>query len=146
MKLTEHFTLEELVRSSKAEEMKVNNMEGVSIDKLKKVADLLEVIRAAFGAPIWVSSGYRCKKVNDAVGGSKTSQHLLCEAADIKACKGHTNKELFEKIKSLISSKKIEVGQLIWEYGTKENPAWVHVSLKRTNGKPNNQILTIGVK
>jgi len=140
MNLTPHFTFEELVRSSKADQLHVDNTAGADKVKLQKVAEMLEFIREQAGFPIWVSSAYRCAAVNKAVGGSPTSQHLLCEAADIKACKGHTNKELFNIIKKLVDSKQLTVGQLINEY----DYSWVHVSLPRTNGKPNNQILKIG--
>ena len=45
----------------------------------------------------------------------------------------------------LIKEKKIQCGQCIWEYGTKKEPGWIHLSLMRFN-KPNNQILYLGVK
>ena len=54
----------------------------------KKVASslirLLEKIRRHFGVPVKVTSGKRCATWNEAVGGSKTSQHLLGKAADIR--------------------------------------------------------------
>ena len=73
--------------------------------------------------------------LNKAVGGSKTSQHLLGQAADIKASQNE-NKALFQLIEKMVKDGEIQVGQLIDEYGYK----WIHVSLPRTN-KPNNQIL-----
>lgn len=54
------------------------------------------------------------------------------EAADICATGGRTNSHLFSVIKGMIDNGEIKVGQLIWEYGTKKEPNWVHVSLPYT--------------
>jgi zinc D-Ala-D-Ala carboxypeptidase len=89
------------------------------------------------GAPIYVSSFFRSAQVNKAVGGSMTSQHCKGEAIDID-CDVYgngTNKEVFEYIKN-----HLPFDQLIWEFGTDENPAWVHVSLRRDN-KNRKQVL-----
>lgn len=132
MKLTEHFTLEEFIESSTAKakgiENKPNERELASI---KHLAQVLEKVRVKYGKPIKVNSGFRCAKLNAAVGGSKTSQHMKGEAADIVAVNG-TNKELFDCILGMIRSGEIAVGQLIDEYNYK----WVHVSIPYT--KKNN--------
>ncbi len=73
----------------------------------------LEKIRSIAGRAISVLSGYRSKEVNDSVGGSKTSQHLKGEAADIK-CAGLTQLELFKLIVSTLHQ--VEFDQLIYEY------------------------------
>ena len=99
---------------------------------------MLQPIRDAWKGVIVVNSGYRCEALNKAVGGSKTSQHLKGEAADIKVGGKERNRKLFNFIYKLISQGKIKVGQLIDEYGY----SWVHVSLPR-EGKTNNQILHI---
>ena len=46
---------------------------------------VLQPLRDAWGQPLHVNSGYRCPKLNAAVGGAATSQHTKGEAADIKA-------------------------------------------------------------
>lgn len=46
---------------------------------------VLQPLRDAWGLPLHVNSGYRCPKLNAAVGGAATSQHTKGEAADIKA-------------------------------------------------------------
>lgn len=89
---------------------------------------MLQPIRDKYGHAITVTSGYRCPKLNTAVGGVKNSQHLLGQAADIK-CTSTTKAALFNIIKEMIQKKEITVGQLIWEYGTKKEPNWIHVSL-----------------
>ena len=45
---------------------------------------LLQCIREHFGKPITITSGYRTATHNTAVGGAKSSQHLLGRAADIQ--------------------------------------------------------------
>lgn len=44
---------------------------------------LLQCIREHFGKPVYITSGYRTAAYNAAVGGSKSSQHLLGRAADL---------------------------------------------------------------
>lgn len=108
---------------------------------LKRLAvEVLQPIRDAWGKPIVVTSGYRCPKLNACVGGVKNSQHVLGQAADIKASNPADNGKLFACIRKLVQQKQINVGQLIWEYGSKTTPKWVHVSLPRA-GKPNGQII-----
>ena len=140
-KLSKNFTLEELVFSITASNNGWNNKPNAEQKEfLKRLAvEVLQPIRDAWGQPITVSSGYRCPKLNASVGGSKTSQHLKGQAADIKATNPADNGKLFALIKQMIKQKKIRVGQCIWEYGTKRVPKWVHVSLPTL--KKNNQFL-----
>ena len=129
-KLTKNFTLEELYTSATANRKGINNSPPESMmEHIKELAELLQKIRDKYGYPIHVNSGYRCLALNNAVGGSKTSQHVIGQAADIVATGGRTNAHLFNVIKEMIDSGEIQVGQLIWEYGTKQEPNWVHVSL-----------------
>ena len=132
-----NFTISELVKSPTAERLKIdNNPSGVIIMRLTElIRTILQPIRDAYKKPIYVSSGYRCPKLNKAVGGVPTSQHVRGEAADIYV-KGD-NKELFIVIKKLIDEGKITVGQLIDEYNYK----WIHISLPTSKHK--NQILHI---
>lgn len=133
MQLSKNFTLEELVASDTAKKKGISNTPNATqIASLKKLCEtILQPIRDKYGKPIKVTSGYRCLKLNTAVKGSKTSQHVKAQAADIQAYDGN-NAELFNIIKKMIENKEIKVGQLIWEYGTKKNPNWVHVSLPYT--------------
>ena len=132
-----NFTISELVKSPTAERLKIdNNPSGVIIMRLTElIRTILQPIRDAYKKPIYVSSGYRCTKLNKAVGGVPTSQHVRGEAADIYV-KGD-NKELFILAKKLIDEGKITVGQLIDEYNYK----WIHISLPTSKHK--NQILHI---
>lgn len=142
MKLSKNFTLEELTFSITALNNGWNNTPNPEARaELSRLAvEVLQPIRDVWGKPIRVTSGYRMPRLNASVGGSPTSQHLLGQAADIQALNMVDNGKLFFCIKKMIESGKLKVGQCIWEYGTKTNPKWVHVSLPRI-GKKNNQFV-----
>lgn len=141
-KFSKNFTYEELVSSATAKRLKIDNTPNEEQkEKLKRLAvEILQPIRDKYGKPIVVTSGFRCAKLNNAVGGAKTSQHCKGEAADIRSVSDSIkdNKELFNLVLQMLKDKEIKVGQLIDEYGYN----WVHISLPR-NGKVNNQILHI---
>ena len=136
IKLSEHFTIGELCTTNTG---LLNIPDDDIIFKLYKLCNqILEPIRKRWGAPIAVNSGYRCKAVNTKVGGATTSQHLSGEAADLKPspnctkgkqCSKYIKTVFFETILEMINMQEIQVGQLIWEWGTSNEPAWVHVSL-----------------
>ena len=142
MKLTKNFSLEELTFSITANNHGIDNTPNAEARAaLKRLAvEVLQPIRDAWGKPIKVTSGYRCPRLNAAVGGVKNSQHVLGQAADIQATAYADNAKLFRCIERLVKAGRIKTGQVIWEYGTKANPKWIHVSLPRV-GKPNNQFL-----
>jgi uncharacterized protein YcbK (DUF882 family) len=141
MNITKNFTLEELTKSATADRLKINNepAEQELNNLLVLCRDILQPIRDAYGKTIIVSSGYRCAKLNKAVGGSKTSQHVKGEAADIHTTSDTkaSNKALFELILDMVQKDKITVGQLINEYDYN----WIHVSLPTKEHK--NQIFNI---
>jgi hypothetical protein len=140
MKLSEHLDLAEVTRSETAKRKGISNMPTPEhLENFKKLAqNIFEPIRKHFGVPIHISSGYRSKALNTAIGGSLTSQHCSGEAIDIDmdgSANGVTNKMVFEFIKA-----NLNFDQLIWEFGTKDAPDWVHVSFE-TTGKQRKQIL-----
>lgn len=131
-----YFTIEELTKSPTAKRRGIDNRPN---EKVKKnltllVEKILDPLREAWGAPIIVTSGYRCGKLNRAVGGASGSQHMLGQAADIRTVIDTpvANKLLFDKIQEL----KQPFDQLIDEYGYN----WVHVSYGPKNRR---QILHI---
>lgn len=134
--LSKNFSYEEMIASATAKAKKIDNSASPEIrKKLEKLCkEVLQPIRDKYGHAITITSGYRCPKLNAAVGGAKNSQHLFGEAADIK-CTATSKAKLFNLIKTMIKNGEIKVGQLIWEYGTKTEPNWIHVSLpyKKTN-------------
>ena len=137
---TKNFSYDELIASATAKRLGLDNTPTPEEkEKLRQLAeDILQPIRDAWKSPIVVTSGYRSEEVNKAVGGVKTSQHRLGEAADIKVGGKERNRKLFNYIYKLISKGDIKVGQLIDEYSY----SWIHISLPR-KGKENNQILHI---
>ena len=94
------------------------------------VEAVLDPLRHEYGYPIMVSNGYRCPRLNRAVGGAETSQHVKGEAADIYVGKPKEMAELFAMIYYLLP-----YDQLIWERGTDEAPAWIHVSYREGNNR-----------
>jgi hypothetical protein len=140
MKISEHLDLAEVTRSDSAKRKGISNQPTAEhLENFKKLAEnIFEPIRKHFGVPIHISSGYRSKALNDAIGGSLSSQHCTGEAIDIDmdgSANGVTNKMVFEYIKG-----NLNFDQMIWEFGTKDAPDWVHVSFEST-GKQRKQIL-----
>lgn len=139
--MTEHFTLNEFIKSPTAKRLKIDNTPTDEIiSNLLELSVMLEKIRAVYNKPIIITSGYRCYKLNKAVGGAVTSQHMLGQAADIRSVSDSVkdNKELFDICKRLVDNGTIRVGQLIDEY----NYNWIHISTDRLKNK-HNQILHI---
>ena len=140
-KISEHLSLKEAVRSNTAARMGIdNNPTPNHLANLRIIAEkVFEPILAHFGKPITLSSGYRSKALNAVTpGSSETSQHCTGEALDLDqdgTTTGVTNRMVFEFIKN-----NLEFDQLVWEYGTDQNPDWVHVSYRAT-GKQRKQIL-----
>jgi hypothetical protein len=97
---------------------------------------VFQPIREHFGKPIIISSGYRSKELNTAIGGALSSQHCQGEAIDIDMDgTSITNAQIFNFIKD-----NLNFDQMIWEFGTDVNPDWVHVSYDSA-GKQRKQIL-----
>lgn len=140
MQLSKHLSLAEVTRSDSAKRKGISNQPTPEhIENFKKLAEkIFEPIREHFKVPIHISSGYRSKALNEAIGGSLTSQHCSGEAIDIDmdgSSNGVSNTDVFNFIKN-----KLEFDQLIWEFGDKSKPDWVHVSYE-TSSKQRKQIL-----
>ena len=127
MNLSKNLTLKECTRSKTADRLGIDNTpDEWVIENLKKVAEhIFQPLRDGLGVPIYVSSGYRCPELNRAIGGAKRSQHMEGRALDLDADMfgGVTNADIFNYIKE-----NLEFDQVIWEFGTDDNPNWVHVS------------------
>ena len=84
MRLTEHFTFDELTSTSHNELLEANRESAKAFMKqLKYVAGTLEEIRAVLGVPLRVTSGFRSSQLNKLVGGSPTSGHTKGLCADV---------------------------------------------------------------
>jgi zinc D-Ala-D-Ala carboxypeptidase len=132
-KLTEHFTLYDLTATSHFQYQEMNRqINDFQIGKLRSVAELAEALWVFLDAPLVASSGYRCPALNQAVGSSPRSQHLLCEAIDMIP-KGMAVEDAFKKLRQAAKEKKFFFGQLIYEKAARSYAGgvveWIHVSL-----------------
>ena len=107
---------------------------------LVRTASLLEQVRKIINRPIQITSGYRCKDLNQAIGSSETSQHRLGCAADFKV-KGMSPDEV---VKAIIASD-IQFDQLIREFYVEgSGGGWTHISVPNDIYlTPRNQALII---
>lgn len=139
MKLTQHFTLAELTASTTAQRLGIDNTPAPELlPRLVRTAEMLERIRATLGVPVTVTSGYRNRAVNTAVGGVTTSDHTQGHAADIVAPRYGTPTQIARALAPLIET--LGIGQIILE-GVK-GKQWLHVST-RVPDKPANRVITI---
>jgi hypothetical protein len=133
MNLTTNFSLNELTKSEIALRMDLDNTPGeAEIASLKLLAEkVLQPVRDHFGKGVKCNSGFRASAVNQAAGGSKTSDHVKGQAADIEI-PGVPNAELAQWIMD-----NLEYTQLILEFYTPGIPdsGWVHVSYDPNNLK-----------
>ena len=133
MRLSEHFKLHELTKSSTAARHGIDNTPNpAQIENLKLVCkNILEPVRANFHKSITPSSGFRSLELNRKIGSKDTSQHTKGEAVDFEIA-GVDNKHLFDWIHN-----NLEFDQLILEFYKPEDPqsGWVHASWKRHGNK-----------
>ena len=145
MRLSKNFTLKEFTKSQTAERKGIENLPTEEhIENMKVLAEnIFQPIREHFGVPFGISSGYRSEALNKAIGGAHkyidgkyvaTSQHCKGEAIDLDRdyANAPNNAEVFHFIKD-----NLNFDQLIWEFGTDENPSWVHVSYSTTQTQRN---------
>ena len=127
MNVSPHFSWDELTRTGQTALQASNRAEAeqyrASLTRL--AVELLEPIRAKFGA-VKINSAFRGPSVNAAVGGSKTSQHMRGEAADIVA----PSVSVEELHRWICAESGLAFGQCILEKSAPSKPfSWVHVSL-----------------
>lgn len=178
MQLSENFTLGEFLRSDTAEkhvgivEQQYNPPEEI-IDNLSYLCThTLQPIRDKLGAPMKITSGYRCKPLNDLVGSTDRSQHLVGQAADVQLSvtfnkntrylnaankirsrvKILTGRELRDDVNAnfylfcyvCLQLEQLNIDQVIHEFGSGlGKPAWVHIA-SSSGGRDTRQILTLG--
>lgn len=124
--VTMHFTIEELYASATAKANGIDNKPSTQqmINLVYLAAYVLEPLRVAMKEPIKIGSGFRCERLNKAVGGVYNSQHMKGQAADL-CIDGDIQKgrKWFNYIKY-----NLPFDQLIWEGNPKTGAWWVHVS------------------
>ena len=133
MNLTPHFTLEELTHTDHREFDNIPNEK--ELENIQRLAEFLEKLKTVLGGkPIMVSSAFRSKQVNDAVGSKDTSQHRIGCAADIRVPAMTPD----QVVRAVIASD-LEFDQVIREFDR-----WTHISIpNQDDGKPRKQALII---
>ena len=138
MRLSENFTLAEYTKSQTATRKGIDNTPSEEHLAAAKALfeNVVQKVRDHFG-PTIITSGYRSPALNEAIGGSATSQHSKGEAADLEV-PGVSTAEVCEWIAA-----NTDFDQLILEFYTpgETNSGWVHVSYK-ADGSNRNQTLT----
>lgn len=134
--LTRHFTLGEFLRSGKAVQLNIKNEpdahkgEAITNEELlenlqRLCEEVLEPLRLRFGR-ILITSGYRCRELNKAVGGVFNSQHLRGEATDIFV----SSTEMAMRYAEFLE-KHTNVGQILLEPLGRKHKRWLHVGVGR---------------
>ena len=124
--ISKHISMKEATRSVTAMRLGLDNTPTEEhLDNMKLVANkIFEPLRSWVGGPIRINSFYRGPELNEAIGGSTKSQHMIGQAVDIDDTYGHkTNAEMFNYIRG-----NLDFDQMIWEFGDDNNPDWVHIS------------------
>tara|TARA_S200002703_G_scaffold136351_1_gene125645 strand:- start:1006 stop:1479 length:474 start_codon:yes stop_codon:yes gene_type:complete len=131
MKLSNNLTLVEATKSNTAIRRGIDNTPtDAHIENLKYLAQkVFQPLRENFGSAIYVSSGYRSKELNEAIGGSQRSFHSHGMALDLdQDGKSYavSNADIFYYIKD-----NLPFSELIWEFGDEDKPDWVHVAIAK---------------
>lgn len=139
----EWFTFAELTRSVTAERHGIDNVptEEDILGNLQDLADVLDSIRDAWGAPIVVTSGYRCAAVNALVGGVPTSAHALGLAADIRPKSVGRMRDFWLWLAHDWACD-TAFDQLIGEQMVGDRPSWIHLGIRNAEGLQRRQVFT----
>jgi zinc D-Ala-D-Ala carboxypeptidase len=124
--ISKHVSKKEGTFSNTATRRGIDNTPGSKeLQNMELIAEkIFEPLRKVANGPIKINSFYRSVELNKAIGGSSKSQHCQGRAIDIDDVHGYmSNKEMYNYIKN-----NLDFDQLIWEFGTEDNPDWVHVS------------------
>jgi hypothetical protein len=150
MKLSKNFSLEEMTKSPSAVrwgfDEQFNPPDEVINNLMLLCSKVLQPIRDTLKASITITSGYRCPRLNAKIGGAytvingkpvQTSQHCYGQAADINFIKDgkEFNGSLVMIIKDLCADPSFKFDQCILEFGTDDNPAWIHISYTEGNNR-----------
>ena len=141
--ITPHFRLSEFTQSATAERLGIDNTpDSTALHNIELLCRyVLEPIRQAFGQPIVVNSGYRCRQLNIAVGGAKRSFHLSGRAADIVAgltpdqmtndkFRMTNQMEANRRLKAVIDDLGLHTSELIYEKPARDGtPRWIHIAI-----------------
>ena len=131
-KISKHISGREAIESYTAKRKGIENIPSeYQLTNMVAIAEnVFEPLRKWVGGPIKINSFFRSPELNKAIGGSSKSQHCEGRAIDIDDTYGwKSNAEMYNYIKN-----NLDFDQLIWEFGTDDNPDWVHVSYVSVDG------------
>ena len=137
--ISKHITYKEGVYSNTAMRLGLkNDPTEEHLSNMELLAEkVFEPLRMHVNGPIKINSFYRGPELNKAIGGSSKSQYCNGQAMDIDDTYGYmSNADMYEYIKNNLS-----FDQMIWEFGTDENPNWVHVSYVNEEANRNRCLL-----
>ena len=137
-----YFGLEEFLTSSTARKYSIENLPSFEIvERLNTLALFLDGLREAWGSGIIVSSGFRNKALNSAVGGVPDSLHQKGWAADIQPANGK-----FEEFKKFVVNwlKDKDFDEAIIEK-IKKGATWIHIQLFSNNGYQRKKVFKLYV-
>ena len=124
--ISEHISKKEATFSATATRKGIDNTPSeYELQNMELIAEkVFEPLRKHVNGPIKINSFYRSPKLNQAIGGSAKSQHCQGRAMDLDDTYGYmSNADMYKYIKD-----NLDYDQMIWEFGTDQNPDWVHVS------------------
>ena len=131
IQLSPHVKLSEFTKSSTASARGIDNTPNAEqIANLKRLCqEVLEPLRQHFRVPIVIGSGYRCPKLNAAVGGVKNSNHQTGCAADLHFPNNETGREWFRWLMD-----NTHFDELIWETSDRKR-YWIHIALRPSGNR-----------
>lgn len=141
--MASHFALIEFIASDTAKARGIDNTpdfdEVMHLDELRRI--ILDPMREAWGGPLLVTSGYRCKALNKAVGGVADSAHLYGYAADIRPTDKRRTAKFILWAAGWLQDNGIRYDQCIDEQIGGER--WLHVAVRDGKGRQRRQNLVI---
>lgn len=140
MSTHKYFTLAELVKSDTAKKKNIDNTPSWEVvEHLSELVEkVLDPLRAAYGMPIKISSGYRCPALNKAVKGAATSVHMIGYAADMQV--GGSFNKFRDFVVKWFKTTGTKFDQLLIERNAKTGDMWLHIGQYNNNGQQRGQI------
>lgn len=138
-------TIEDFTRSSTAARMGINNtlpdsLMPAAVETLAMIRRIHAALSAKAGRDvrIIISSGYRCRELNRAIGSKDTSDHTAARALDWEAPDFGTPTQVCRFLATLVDD--LDIGQLINEFP--DRSGWIHTSTRRPANQAN-RVITI---
>lgn len=145
-----NFSLDEFIASGVAKQHGIDNslpdaLEDTAMNTLQMMQNIRDHLSAIKGrdVPITILSGYRCARLNKAVGGAVNSDHLAACAVDFRAPVFGSAIEIARELSKYLDE--LHIGQLINEHPERATSSWVHVSTRKPV-KTVNRVITISDK